>query len=107
MRNLSRVRGGDRALFYVGGRRGGKFAGRCVISSKPRSLLRSGRREEVRGMDYVIILDKVEIWNKPRFVKSLVDKIGFIDDKENWGMYLQGSLVPIPDEDFELIEKES
>jgi len=38
--------------------------------------------------------------------KKLVPDLSFIEKKENWGTYLQGSLRTIPEEDFRLIESE-
>lgn len=38
--------------------------------------------------------------------KKLVPDLGFIQKKENWGAYFQGSIREIPEEDFRLIESE-
>lgn len=38
--------------------------------------------------------------------KRLVPNLGFIEKKEHWGVYLQGSVREIPEEDFRLIESE-
>lgn len=38
--------------------------------------------------------------------KKLVPNLSFIERKEIWGVYLQGSLRQIPEEDFRLIESE-
>ena len=38
--------------------------------------------------------------------KKLVPDLSFIEKKENWGVYFQGSLRTIPEEDFRLIESE-
>lgn len=38
--------------------------------------------------------------------KRLVPDLGFIEKKAHWGVYLQGSVREIPEEDFRLIESE-
>jgi len=38
--------------------------------------------------------------------KKLVPNLSFIENKEYWGTYLQGSIRQIPEEDFRLIESE-
>ena len=38
--------------------------------------------------------------------KKLVPNLSFIEKKEVWGVYLQGSIREIPEEDFRLIESE-
>lgn len=64
--------------------------------------------------------DEDEIWpsrakSKPEIVleeeewidiKKLVKDLSFIKDKQNWGLYLRGSVHKIPEEDYSLIESE-
>jgi predicted RNA-binding protein len=38
--------------------------------------------------------------------KKLVPSLGFIEKKEHWGVYFQGSVREIPEEDFRFIESE-
>ena len=38
--------------------------------------------------------------------KKLVPNLSFIKKKDHWGVYLQGSIRKIPEEDFRLIESE-
>jgi predicted RNA-binding protein len=38
--------------------------------------------------------------------KKLIPNLSFIENKENWGSYFQGSIRQIPEEDFRLIESE-
>ena len=38
--------------------------------------------------------------------KKLVSDLSFIENKDNWGAYFQGSIRQIPEEDFKLIESE-
>jgi predicted RNA-binding protein len=38
--------------------------------------------------------------------KKIVPNLSFIENKEKWGVYLQGSIRQIPEEDFRLIESE-
>jgi predicted RNA-binding protein len=39
-------------------------------------------------------------------VRKLVPKLSFIKDKNNWGVFFQGSVRVIPEEDFRLVESE-
>lgn len=64
--------------------------------------------------------DEDEMWpsrrpTKPEIVlqddelidaKKLVPNLSFIENKKNWGVYLQGSIREIPEEDFRFIESE-
>jgi len=49
-----------------------------------------------------IVLEDDEMLDLKRLVKDLA----FIKNKENWGIYLRGSLRPLPEEDYLLIESE-
>ncbi|MES0446935.1 MAG: EVE domain-containing protein, partial [Desulfobacterales bacterium] len=39
-------------------------------------------------------------------VKKLIPKLSFIKDKTNWGIFFQGSVREIPEDDFSLVESE-
>jgi len=64
--------------------------------------------------------DEDEIWpsrakSKPEIVleddelldiKKLIKQLSFIKDKDNWSLFVRGSIRPIPEEDYLLIESE-
>lgn len=39
-------------------------------------------------------------------IKKLINDLAFIEKKDSWGAYIQGSIRQIPEEDFKLIESE-
>lgn len=49
-----------------------------------------------------IVLDDVELID----IKKLLPDLSFIEKKDVWGIYFQGSIKTIPEEDFKLIESE-
>jgi predicted RNA-binding protein len=104
--SLQRMQIGDRVVYYI------------------MNLYRFGATATITG-EYVedhskLWTDDDEMWparrpSKPDIVlqdhelidaKKLIPNLTFIERKEVWGVYLQGSVRQIPEEDFRLIESE-
>jgi len=49
-----------------------------------------------------IVLDDDELLD----IKKLIKQLSFIKDKDNWSLFVRGSIRPIPEEDYLLIESE-
>ena len=106
-RSVQSMRPGDRVAYYVMGLQ--KFGATATITGE------YYHDDQVR-----LWTDDDEVWparcpSKPDIVlqddelvdaKKLVPNLGFIEKKEHWGTYLQGSIRPVPEDDFRLIESE-
>ena len=105
-KSVMKMRHGDKVVYYIMG------------------LYRFGAIATITGDYYEdntkAWTDDNEMWparcpSKPDFVlddnelidaKKLVPELSFIERKDFWGVYLQGSIRQIPEEDFKLIESE-
>jgi predicted RNA-binding protein len=98
---------GDKVVYYIN--RISKFGAIATITS--------GYYHDDQSR---IWTDQDEIWpsrakSKPEIVleddelldiKKLTKQLSFIRDKENWSLFVRGSIRPIPEEDYLLIESE-
>ena len=107
--NRKHLKKGDKVVFYIGGREGGHFAGNCTLSSDS-YMLSSEKKETVsHGMsfyraDYGVDLAGIEIWDEPHELDSeLVNKLGFISNKEMYWAHFQGGVIAISEDDFNII----
>ena len=103
---VKKMRPSDRVLYYIMGAQ--KFGATATITG------------EYCYDESKLWTDDDEMWpsrcpSKPDIVltddelldaKKLVPDLGFIQNKEHWGVYFQGSIRQIPEEDFRLIESE-
>ncbi len=105
--NVKRLNEGDEVIFYLGGKQGGRgFAGIGVLTSKPCAL--SGSNYAKYGspssrFDKVVELRDLRLWKKVKPVAKIVPRLNFIKNKRSWGAYLQGGIVRISKQDFELL----
>lgn len=87
------IRSGDSIIFYLAGKLNKKLLGKGTLSS---GLM--ANKEE-----YSVSISNVEIWKEPLLMKKLLNSLSFIKNKDNWGMHLQGGIIPLPAEDYEKI----
>lgn len=110
-RNVNYLGDGDQVLFYVGGRGGGRFAGRCVIEKAPRGLTQMERRL-TEGLceghnDLMVELGDVEVWRKAKPISDLLPTLSFIKNKKAWRAYFQGSIIATPSDDYDRVVSRS
>lgn len=105
-KQVQKMQPGDRIVYYIMGLH--KFGATVTITG---TYFEDNKR---------IWTDKDEVWpsrcpSKPDIVleddelldaKKLIDDLSFIENKAKWGVYFQGSLRMIPENDFKLIESE-
>jgi predicted RNA-binding protein len=91
--NRTKLKMGDRIVFYKAGKHGKKFIGKASISTELQK----------EGIDFSLGLSNVEIWEKPINITSLIDSLEFIKDKTNWGSHLQGGVRSISNSDYTAI----
>ena len=108
-RNFKRLKRGDGVVFYLGGENGQKFVGKCTLASEPHALMPEQMRSIVgkpsSSFTHVVDLDEIEVWDPPLSLSQLIDKLGFIKDKNTWRFHFQGTVRALPDEDYDIIEK--
>ena len=91
--NRKSLRKGDNVIFYLGGIRNMKFMGTASLSSEL----------EPEGEDFTVGLSNLDIWKNPILVPSILDSLGFVGNKRNWGAYFQGGAVWILKKDYNAI----
>jgi len=105
-KSVQKMQVGDKVAYYIMTRQ--RFGATAVITG-------DYYEENTR-----LWTDDDEVWparrpSKPEIVladdelvdaKKLVPYLSFIDKKDRWGVYLQGSIRQIPEDDFRLIESE-
>jgi hypothetical protein len=101
---------GDKVIFYIGFPQM-VFAGTATLTSSCFTLNDSQRNKYSNGkqfysVDYGVLLENVDVWSNPEYVKEVVPKINFIDNKEFWYTYFQGGVRQITEEDYKIIISE-
>jgi predicted RNA-binding protein len=105
-KQLQRSQTGDRVVYYI--MKLQKFGATATITGEyfeDNSKLWTDKDEmwpARRPSEPDIILQDDELID----AKKLVPDLSFIEKKESWGVYFQGSFKTIPEEDFRLIESE-
>jgi hypothetical protein len=108
----NRIKGGDRILFYLGGRPGGgRFVAQGLCSGPVGPLLAEdeaflAERGITRFTGRIPLL-LVIYWLDEVPLKPLVPELAFIKDKRHYGLYLRQGIVPIGEDDFDLIVSQS
>lgn len=87
------IRKGDHIVFYLGGKPNKNLIGTASLSSG----LSDG------DTDYFVSISNVDVWKRPLQMKELVGSLSFIKNKDNWGIYLQGGITPLPPDDYDKI----
>jgi len=105
--NRRALQKGDQVIFYVGLPRK-VFAASAILSTDSFQLTEEQQRTFAHGKkfyraDYGVLLDNVQIWDKPPRVADLVPRLKFIENKEFWFAYFQGGVRQISEEDFRTI----
>lgn len=90
----NKLRIGHDIIFYLAGKSNKKILGTAKIASK---------LQIDKDSDFTVSLSEVDVWKKPLFFKELVSSLGFIKNKDNWGISLQGGAIPLPEEDYNKI----
>ncbi|MGQ9719119.1 MAG: EVE domain-containing protein [Nitrososphaerales archaeon] len=102
--NFNRIKEGDRVIFYIGGREGKRFVGRCTLASEPHPM-DSEQRKRVMGypsalFTHAVNLENIKLWMEPLPVSDLAEELVFIKKKDLWKVYFRRSIIPIPEKDY-------
>lgn len=95
---------GDKVIFYLAGKEGGKFGGFCTLASEAYPIsevekkIAKGRPSSL--MDYVVDLKEIKVWENPVELSEVASKLSFIKDLNKAKMYFRGGIRAITKEDF-------
>jgi hypothetical protein len=96
--NRKKIGAQDKIIFYRAGEGNQKLLGTANAVS---SII------PIEGkMDFIVSLDEISIWKKPISIKPLIKNLNFIKNKLLWGVYMQGGVIRVSQEDFELLSKQ-
>lgn len=98
------LREGSRVAFYQAGKGGQRFIGTATIASElqPMSEVRCAERRAV-GIEpakYDLDLSDVDIWKETKPVSDMVQRLGFISNKDYYGVHFQGGVKRISEADY-------
>jgi len=101
---IKNLKAGDKVVFYLGGLKARYFAGAAILASDI-YVKRKGNPDPLRakGKDYFTRraeLKEVKVWEKPVPIKPLIPKLGFIKNKDRYGVYMRRTAISIPEEDY-------
>jgi len=105
-KTLQKVEKGDKLVIYVRGVKNGteqkppRIVAAYEVSSEP---FEDAGSMFLREYPYRVKIRPIKIFEKPVEFRSLVPKLAFIKNKQNWNAYVRSSMRKIPEEDFETI----
>lgn len=105
--NRRSLQKGDKIVFYVGSPFA-TFTASATLASDSFTLSEKQKDSYDHGKliyrsDYGVILDDVQYWETPRLVKDLIPSLKFIENKIKWGVYFQGGVRQLSEDDFRTI----
>ncbi|ACA60018.1 EVE domain-containing protein [Candidatus Desulforudis audaxviator] len=108
----NRIKGGDRIVFYLGGRPGGGSFVAQGLCSGPVAPVTAEDGAFLAEMGITRFSSRIPLllviyWLDEVPLKPLVPALTFIRDKKHYGLYLRQGIVPIGQEDFDLIVTQS
>lgn len=108
--NLKKINPGDRVMLYSAGKGRRHFIGTIEIAGKVQAnLIKPSNSLEAllfEIFDLATPVKKVELWKVTVPIKSVIEKLSFITDKKNYGLFFRQATKLINDEDYSLIIKE-
>ena len=105
--NRKYLQPGDRVVFYVGSP-DCVFAGTATLASESFEPSASQRVKyshdtSLYEAECGVELNEVDIWDSPTHVPDLVPDLNFVQNKQSWGVYLQGGIRGVTEGDFATI----
>lgn len=98
---------GDKALFYLSGKGNRSVVGSAIVADRPQPLTPEDESTlEKLGMPWFqfrLPLRKIEKWDSPVPIGSLVPNLDFITEKRNWGLNMRQGCRQITDSDYLLL----
>jgi predicted RNA-binding protein len=107
--NYSSLKENDQIIFYIAGSSINRqtFVGNAMVEkvNLTKNNFIVDPDDVKKQISSIIDLKNINIFKKPVGVKELIEKLDFIKNKYNWGMFFHGGIREINQKDFELISK--
>jgi predicted RNA-binding protein len=105
--NRGNLKRGDKVVFYRG-TPSMTISASATLASDSFKLTEQQKSQFDHGKtifrpDFGVMLEKVQIWEHPHFIKDLIPNLNFIENKEIWGSYFQGGIRQLSEDDFRTI----
>ncbi|MGQ9469392.1 MAG: EVE domain-containing protein [Nitrososphaerales archaeon] len=105
--NFNRIKKDDKVIFYIGGRDGQKFMGRCTLASEP-YLVTLEQKKKIIGypsslFSHSVSLRDIKLWKEPLPVVDIKEELAFIKNKDLWKKYFRRSIIQLSEEDYNMI----
>ena len=107
-KKIKAVQKGDIVIFYVGGSGAGYFSGEAILKSNVHEPTREslgGTKDSV--IDVMVDFDNMNMWDGEKIdltQRSNRVRLGFIKNKDNWGMSVGQSIIAITEKDYNEIK---
>jgi len=104
--NLNEIKDDDEVIFYIAG--AGKerqsFAGQAIIQKveTPKEFLVDPDKDNYEVIKY-LWFKKIKIFETSKNIQSIIDKLDFVKNKNNYGTHLMGGVKKLTQKDFNLI----
>tara|TARA_Y100000294_G_scaffold141801_1_gene135839 strand:- start:438 stop:869 length:432 start_codon:yes stop_codon:yes gene_type:complete len=104
--NLNEIKDDDEVVFYIAG--AGKerqsFVGQAIIQKveTPKEFLVDPDKDNYEVIKY-LWFKKIKIFETSKNIQSIIDKLDFVKNKNNYGAYLMGGVKKLTQRDFNLI----
>lgn len=99
--NLKYFNEGDRAVVYLAGKENRFFTADFAIVSKPYEAEKNSQEPDWLAMfPNRVKIENINIWKEPLPIRDVIDKLDFIKDKKNYGLYFRQSTKIIEEKDF-------
>jgi len=98
------LREGSRVVFYQAGKGGQRFIGTVTIASElqPMSAKRAAERRAlgIEPSKYDLNLTDIEVWEEPKPVVDMIQRLKFVSNKDHFGVHFQGGVKRISEADY-------
>ena len=105
--HIKRIKAGDKIVLYFAGKNRRYFTASFEIAGSivEHQMHASDNKEEILFQIYNLAtpVRNIETWEPPLPISELKDRLSFITDKKNWGLFFRQSTKLISKEDFDLI----
>jgi predicted RNA-binding protein len=107
--NYSSLKENDQIIFYIAGSSINRqtFVGNAMVEkvNLTKNNFIVDPDDVKKQISSIIDLKNINIFKKPVGVKELIEKLDFIKNKYNWGMFFHGGIREMNKKDYELISR--
>lgn len=99
--NLKYIGEGDKVVIYFAGKENRCFTSDFTISSKPYETEKKPENPVWLSMFPIRVkIQNINQWTKPLLIRDVIDKLDFIHDKKNYGLYFRQATKKIGEKDY-------